>query len=465
MPRKRLKSLLGIFWPRTWSRALQREQQRTAAASGYRQLSSGQRVHRSSPAAAHGNTSAQHDLRDIYIGRQPIFDKHSEVQFYELLFRSTADAAHSRERMTADVLSHALIDIGLDKVAGNKKVFINASKSFLLGDLEPAFMLPVDKVGFEIPVDMLSNADVVAMAYKLKHAGFAIALDHVALDVHLEEHLNLADIVKVDLSRTGDLAALVRLLRRYPVKLLASKVENHKLFGLAKSYNFDYYQGYFYCKPDVLEGRRVPDSKLAILRAMRKVMVASDIREVSDIIRQDVGLSYRLLKYINSSAFGLRHEVASVEQALALLGLDNTRRWLSLLSMTAKSSNISKELMKTSLYRGRLLELLARKRGERTANDDFLLGMFSVLDALLGVPMQQALDSINLAEDIRAGLLNRDSALGRKLAMVCALESSDLEVIKRWLAENKDIGSSDLRHMQSEAMAWTDEQMQAVMPG
>ncbi|MDX8396642.1 MAG: HDOD domain-containing protein [Mariprofundaceae bacterium] len=402
-------------------------------------------------------------MEDIYIGRQPIFDRQFKVVAYELLCRMPENVkAGSGERMTAQVLVNTLMDYGLEKLAGDKMVYVNVSTAFLLGDVDPLSLLSPERLGVEVLEDVPVTDGVIEACKKLKEEGYTLLLDDVVFAPHLEPLVELADIIKVDLPGVDDLALEVRKLRKYSAKLLAEKVETYEEQELCRSLNFDLFQGYFFSKPQVVEGKKLPESKLAILRALQQVMTAEAISDIQDVIKQDVSLSYRLLKYINSAAFGMSREISSIEQALALLGLKNIRRWLSLLSLAALGDNKPNELMKMSLLRARLLENISSLLKEDETGDSFLLGMFSVLDALLDMPMEKALDDVYLPENVRDGLLKPESMMGQKLAMAQAVEQSDFSAVETWCHEGKDVSISDFMEAHVEAMAWADAQMGAI---
>ncbi|RMF46131.1 MAG: HDOD domain-containing protein, partial [Deltaproteobacteria bacterium] len=277
-----------------------------------------------------------------------------------------------------------------------------------------------------------------------------------------EPFLEHADIVKLDIQGVENLTEEVRALRRHKVRLLAEKVETYEQYEQCKELNFDLFQGNFFRRPDVVEGRKLPESKLAILRALQQVLTAEALDELHDVVKQDVGLSYRLLKYINSAAFGLRQEVASIEQAMSLLGLNKLRRWLSLLALTSLGDGKPTELVKTALYRAHFLESLAGLLGERETGDDFLLGMFSVLDALLDQPMEQALEDLSLPGEVRQALLDDSAPMAHKLKLVLALDAGDWEAVNAWCLKHPRVKVTDLTRAQVEAMAWADAQMSAL---
>lgn len=402
-------------------------------------------------------------MENIIIARQPVFDKAYKLSSYELLFRSLNTAKHSDDEMTAQVIVSALMDIGLEKLSGGHKININVSESFLLNDLEVIHALPPEKVGIEILETVAVNAATIQSCKTLKDKGFTILLDDVVYASHLNPLIDLADVIKVDLPRVSNLAEEVRRLRKFPAKLLAEKVETHEQFEQIKALNFDYAQGYFFSKPEILEGRKLPDSKVAILLALQKVMTAENISDIHQVIKQDISLSYRLVKYINSASFGFRQPVESMEQALALLGLNNIRRWLSILALATLGNQKSSELVKSGLIRAAFLENLAKERHERDTSNAFLLGMFSILDALMDMDMKQALHDLQLPVAVRGGLLDSSSAMGKKLALCIALERADWGSVEDWVAQENTLDFTCMNKLYVEALAWADQQASSLI--
>jgi EAL and modified HD-GYP domain-containing signal transduction protein len=403
-------------------------------------------------------------MQDIFIGRQAIFDRHYNVTSYELLFRQGANTnLRNDDHKTAKVLAGALIDLGLDKLSGGKKVHINASPTFILSDLSELF--PPAKVGIEICDPTTINADIIDACKLLKEKGYELTLDDMTYTPDLEPLIAFVDIIKVDISKDADLTSVVRNLRQHNVQLLATKVETYADYEKAQSLGFNYFQGFFFCKPEIVQGKTMPESKINILRALQQVLTANVVADINDVIKQDVSLSYRLLKYINSAAFGMQREIESIEQALVLLGLNNARRWLSLLSLASLGEAKPLELMRTSLYRGHLLESIAKGLHEEETGDDFLLGMFSVLDALLDQPMQEAIQGMALPKPVRDALLRDDADMSYKLNVVRALENGSWDDVSRWGEQYRALKITDLMALHTEALAWSDAQINAIQGG
>ncbi|MFQ5518548.1 MAG: EAL and HDOD domain-containing protein, partial [Mariprofundus sp.] len=303
---------------------------------------------------------------------------------------------------------------------------------------------------------------VLAACRSLKDKGYRLALDDVIDIEYARAFVDCVDVIKVDWKDAGNPAAILREFRQANVSFLAEKIDSYAEAEAAKNLNVDFYQGYFFCKPETVTGTKVPESKMSILRAMQQAMVASSIDEMFDVVKQDASLSYRLLKYINSAAFGLRREIQSIEQALGLLGLNNIKRWLTLLAMTALAENKPPELIRQAMWRARFLESLARAMGETIVDDDFMLGLFSILDALLDTPMQDSLKEISLVEDVHDGLIDLSSPMGEKLALSLAIEQGDWDLIKQFTDDGRRLAYTDITRLQAEALHWADEQVTAL---
>ncbi|MDX8401625.1 MAG: HDOD domain-containing protein [Mariprofundaceae bacterium] len=397
------------------------------------------------------------------VGRQPVFDRDFQVQAYELLFRAAdGEATGDGAAMTAQVVAEALGGIGIEHITGSLPGWVNAGRRMLTDPDAPLAMLPAERMGIEVLEHVPPDPEVLAAVRDLKGRGFTILLDDVTEPEDAFPFLPHLDIVKIDIQTVGDLAAAVRALRPHPVRLLAEKVETYEDFERARALNFDYYQGAFFCRPDIVEGRAVPASKLAVLRAMQQVLAAEAIEDLHEVIRQDVGLSFRLLRYINSAAFGLRRGIESVEQAMSLLGLVNLRRWLSLLALSELGGDKPAELLRVALFRGRFMESVAEALGERDTADDFLVGLFSVLDALLDLPMDQALADLPLDDALRGALLGESGAMREKLALALAAERGEWQAARAFSERHRAVTIPEIGRLNIEAMQWADAQVSAM---
>ena len=361
----------------------------------------------------------------VYVGRQPIYDRELMVAGYELLFRDyKAEKANfvDGDLATSQVILNTFMEIGIERLVGNGMAFINLTRGFIL----EKFPLPMlhGRVVLEILEDIPIDSDLVNALHGLRESGYQIAIDDVVHPDRVSDILDVADIVKLDLINI-DLSRLqeyVSFLRKYDVKLVAEKVETLDVFDLCKSLDFELYQGFFLCRPNIVEGYRIPAARFNILRLLSRLLSPDlEIREVEQIIRQDVSLSYKLLRLINSVYYGRPMNVKSIRQALTLLGILQIRNWASLLFLS-KIDDKPRELLITAMIRGRMCEILAGAIKYENEDTGFTVGLFSVLDALLDMPLDEILTSLPLFDDIKRALLSHDGRLGAVLHCVLAYE-------------------------------------------
>lgn len=379
-------------------------------------------------------------MPDVFVGRQPIFDQALDVVAYELLFRSNATNwadITDGEYATSQVVHNAFMEIGLESLVGSKRAFINLTRDFILQDYTAVF--PADRVVLEVLENIVVDAELIEAIRALSHQGYMIALDDFVFDEHLRPLVEVADIIKVDvltLERSALRQQVVRL-RQYDVKLLAEKVETRDDLAYCQELGFDYFQGYFLCEPDIVTGQRSPANCLAVLRLLAKLQEAeTTLDQLEAIIRQDVSLSFKLLRLVNVDP-SLPHQIDSIHQALLRLGTKFITSWASLI-MLADIGDKPHELMVTAMIRGKMCELLADSQRLPDRERFFTVGLFSVLDAMLDSPMTDIVASLPLTEDVAQALLSHEGVLGTTLRSVLAYERSNWETIRelgfdRWV--------------------------------
>lgn len=397
----------------------------------------------------------------IFVGRQPIFNRKQQVIAYELLYRAGngnfADIIDG-DRATTEVIINSVLDIGLDSIVGKRTAFFNLTGSFIRGD----HPLPLDnkQVVLEILEDIEPDAHVIKGMQQLADKNYIIALDDFVFSEKFIPLLEIAHIVKLEVMGRSkeELQQRVTQLKPHKVKLLAEKVETHQEYELCKELGFDYFQGYFLCKPHVVEGRSLPANRLVVLNLLAKLQDPdADIEELEQLIVQDVSLTYRLLRYINSAAFALGKEIESVHRALVLIGINTIKNWVSLLLM-ARIDDKPKELMRTALIRARMSELLAELHDHRDERDHFFTcGLFSVLDALMDRPMGELLEELPLSNTVKLALLQNHGEAGAVLTEVLNYERGAWQE----LAET-GIPASEYRNCYLQAVMWADESMSSL---
>ena len=391
-------------------------------------------------------------MKQASVARQPIFDRRLSVVGYELLFRDPP-ATHAdvvdHSGATTTVILNALTEIGLTRVVGTHTAWINASREFLLSGLVAT--LPARRVGLEILEGQVVDDALVAAVRELAAQGYRFALDDFEYNEDVRPLLELAEIVKLDLvalGRTG-MAEHMELLAPYGVTIVAEKVETPEDHEYCLELGCDRFQGFFYRKPELFTDRRIEASRLSLLQLLSALQDPTlQLESVERLIVRDLGLSLRFLRYINSAFFGLRHEVGSIGQALALLGAVNLKRWATL-SVFAGIDQKPSELTVTALVRARFCEMTAAPEAKAEAGRLFTLGLFSAIDALLDAPIQEILEAVPFPEDMRHALIAHEGPMGSLLASLVALEAADFD-----RAETLAPGAAE-RYLA--ALTWADD--------
>jgi EAL and modified HD-GYP domain-containing signal transduction protein len=391
-----------------------------------------------------------------FVGRQPIFDGRQRVHGYELLFRVGEQAGvprgHDGCSSTAGVVLNAFVEIGLDSVVGERPAFINATRAFLCDGL--AHQLPAARVVIEVLEDVPADAEVIAALEKLRAGGYRIALDDFVYNERLSRLVDLADLIKIDLSRLShdEIARHVDLLRRPGLQLLAERVETFEDFERCKALGFDYFQGFFLARPSVVSGQRRTSNHVAALRLLALLEnpnVAVD--QVETAMSVDPTLSFRLLRVINSAAFGLRRRVDSIRQALVLLGLGRVHAWVTLMVLAGLSRK-PPVLLETALTRARMCERLATLGGLGQGPAFFTVGLFSALDAMLDAPMPEIVAQLPLSDEVVAALVRGEGTMGSVLRAVLAYERCEWDRVALGT-----LGADDFRQAYLDTLQWVRE--------
>ena len=393
-------------------------------------------------------------MNDIFIARQPIYERDLSVYGYELLFRA-ADTEHAHvvdgNQATSQVILNAFTVMGLDELVGGHLAFINLTQEFLLKEERVPF--PVDRVVLEVLEGVEPTEQLIAVLRDFKAAGYRISLDDFVYSEALLPLVRLADIVKVETSvlNAEQLREHVRLLRPYGVKLLAEKVETRQEFELCLELGFDYFQGYFLSRPRTLRGSSIPTHRLPTLTLLAALYRPDvDMEELEDLISQDVSLSYKLLRYLNSAFFPVQRKIDSIRQAVVYLGLQDLRTWASLLAL-ASGSDKPQELMITVMVRAKMCQLLAEALDLKSPSAYFTVGLFSGLDALLDAPLEEIVHTLPLTPETEAALLRKEGPAGRVLDCALSYECGDWDHILGLGVDPEKVITAYL-----EAIAWTD---------
>jgi EAL and modified HD-GYP domain-containing signal transduction protein len=356
-------------------------------------------------------------MHSAFVARQPIFNRHLEAVGCELLFRGNGwaegDHTESRQRATATVVLNSLTELDLERIVGHKKAWVAVPREFVLDGLVQA--IPPGLSGLEISGSQEFDDELVSALRDLKAQGYKLALDGFYPDSPAEPVLDLFEVVKLDVHNLGQeqLRARVERLRPAGCKILAAGIATYEERDRCVDAGCDLLQGHFFCQPSVAGTRQVSANRLALYQVVSALQRADvELRDVEQLIARDVALSFRMLRYVNSAAIGL---------ALALLGLDNARRWATL-SVIASVDDKPTELTLTALTRARFCELAGGAMTGARAPELFTLGLFSVLDALMDTTMREATEMLPLADDMREALVEREGPMGELLEAVIARE-------------------------------------------
>jgi c-di-GMP-related signal transduction protein len=405
---------------------------------------------------------------NVYLGRQPILDRGRNVVGYELLFRSSlANFCDLSDDVmaTSQVIVNAVLGVGLDRLLGGKPAFINFDRTLLLGDWST--LLPPEKCVIEILETVAPDREVLAACHNLRQQGYALALDDCLDDERTAAFAPFVDILKVDFLQTSaaQQQTLARRYQKLKIRMVAEKVETEADFRRALQSGYTYFQGYFFARPTVLQAARVPASQMSGLRLIKQIQREElDFRAIEDLIRCDVSFSHSLLTYLNSAAFTWADRVESVRHGLLLLGSAELRKWAWMASLSSLGQSRPRVLMAQVLMRGRFCEAIAcSARLSLGESDPFLLGMFSLLDAILGRPLQGILDDLNISRNIRNALLGvaeEGDLLSLVLRIVKSYEVGDWREVE---AAAKVIGIScdDLLTCYMGALSWADAVLSA----
>lgn len=377
---------------------------------------------------------------NLFVARQPIFDCERRVVAYELLFRSSTENRFDGTDTTSaslQTLDTTLLGFGLETLLGDSLGFFNASQKLLVG--EHWRVLPPASTVIEVLEMVEPDADIVRACRTAREAGYRIALDDFVYRSEYEALLPHTDYVKVDWLATGrdERRAIVERMAPHGITMLAEKIETYDDFREAQADGYALFQGYFFCKPEVVSTTQVPASQASLARLIAEVNRPElDFDAVEAIIRQEVALSVKLLRYLRSAGLGWRHEVNSISQALRVLGTRESRRWASLVACAMMGNDKPAALVTTSLTRAQFCEEIgSRIPGINAQNDLFLVGLLSTLDALLDRPLPELLEKMPLAGEVTSALLDGEGPMGNCLAMVMAYDRGDWARVDTLIAE------------------------------
>lgn len=391
---------------------------------------------------------------DVFVGRQPILGPNLKTIGYEVLYRNCdMDSANfpNEEVATAHVLLNTYLDIGLEHVVGSHLAFLNIPRQFLLE--KHCESLPKNRVVLEILENVEPIPRVIDAVASLSQQGYTIALDDFVFHDRFRPFLELADIVKIDVLGKSEeqLQQEAWKLRDYRVRLLAEKVESRAIYETCKQIGFFYFQGFFFFRPDIVRGREIPGNRVALLELLGKIQDPYiSLKHLVEFIRNDLSLSYKVLRYVNSAYVGLPRRVDCIEQAACMVGIDRIRTWATLIIM-ATGQNQPAEMLVIALVRAKMCERLGHRLNADSPEKYFTMGLLSVLEALYEASMEDIVQNLPLPEDILEALTSEIGKMGTVLSCVKAYEQGE------WLElKHLQLAPATIRDIYLEAVDWAN---------
>ena len=395
-----------------------------------------------------------------FIGRQPIMDEKQQIIGYELFFRHSADAESAvfedEFKAYSSVLMNTIGGIDMQWLLGDKLAFINVNEEMLKSEFLE--LMPPKRTVLEILRSIPQTPDIIERCQNLREQGFKIALDNPQLSAESSALLACADFIKIDIQtlNSAELLKAFNQLHTPSIKMIAEKVETDTQFEDCKKIGFRLFQGFHFARPETFTAKVINASFDSVLNILNVVSQDGEIQDIEAGFKKDTALSFKLLRYINSVGFGLSCEIQSINHALTILGRKQLYRWLTLLMVTAGENSTPPALMKTSITRGRLTELLGESYFEKHDRDNlFIVGVFSLLDAILKMPMETVLEKIQLPEPVSEALLTRSGIYGPFLQLTEACEDADDQRILE-LAELLQFDAKKVNSCHIAALAWVE---------
>ena len=400
-------------------------------------------------------------MSEVFVGRQPIYDRKLGVYGYELLFRSgvanNAAGAVSADGATSQTIVNTFIEIGLEKIVGTRYAFINLTENFFLEEDK----LPISprQVILEVLEDIPVTDKLIAAVKRLHKQGFIIALDDYIYSPEHKPLIEMAQIIKIDLMAMSrdELIKHVKLLKPFNKKLLAEKIETLDEFEHCVDLGFDYFQGYFLSKPRIIKSATLPQNKLAIMNILALLQNPdSDIDDIDEAISSDVAMSYKILKLMNSAFFNFTNKIESIKQALLLLGRKKLNSWASMTAMS-KLDDQPSEMIRIAMTRAKMCELLAEQANLKPIENYFTTGLFSALDILMQSPLDILLKPLPISDELRSAVINKEGVMGEALTCTLAYETSDWENVKF-----QNLSDNDIYVANVEAVSWANMVMEMM---
>jgi c-di-GMP-related signal transduction protein len=368
---------------------------------------------------------------DTFVARQPILDRSKDTIAYELLFRDGIKNAFpdiDGDVATFRIIVDSFLSPGSDNLTHGKTAFINFTHNLIVNN--SAGFLEKDKIFIEIIEDVLPDKDIINSLTKLKKNGYKIALDDFIYDDKLLPLIEFADIIKFDLTLL-DLKTIEKTIqnlnKKFKLEYLAEKVETNEDFELTKQLGFSYFQGYFFHRPEIIQNKTIPASKENLMNLVGEASKNDiDFNKLQSLIELDIGLSLRLLKLINSAFYKRVQEINTIKNAIVALGEEKIKRFIMMVAATELAKGKPYELVKNSILRARMAELIGPILNSKySENELFTLGLFSKVDAMLGISMENLMKEMPFTNKIKTGLLQKDNDFSSIIKLISSFEKAD----------------------------------------
>jgi len=401
----------------------------------------------------------------FYAARQPILDKNKNLYAYELLFRDSIDNVFPNidgDEATSKMVEASQFNMGISEFTGSKPAFINFTLETL--SLGYAEMLAPEEVVVEILETIKPGKKLLTLCKELHKKGYTLALDdyeHQSVWAHFYPFIK---IIKIDIQQSSidDIKQIITAIKGHPhIKLLAEKVETYEEYDQMQQFGFDYYQGYFFAKPEMVKAKSLSPSQMAMAELLYETSKTEfDLNSITGVFERDVSLSYKLLRYANSAIFRRRSEISTIKQALVILGVAELKRFIGLMFAITANPDKPSELIKLAMTRAKFCELTAHDiRSQLDVSIAFLTGLLSMIDAILDQEMTSILEKLPLSQEIKEPLLTKKGVMATLIKLVEFIEHADWDKTTLVMEKLKLDKDKVVEHY-NQALIWADEQSQ-----